>query len=65
VESGQPSTYLASYHRILLVVRVKLTRVLRKLILYNPEKLIPLEDGLTAHPSLRLYDGYIYRKCDT
>ncbi|TQV90749.1 hypothetical protein IF1G_10492 [Cordyceps javanica] len=65
VEGGQPSTHLASYHRVPIAARVELTRLPRKLVLHNPEKLTPLEDGSTAHPSLRLYDGYIGRNCDT
>lgn len=63
VESGRPSTPLASYG-IPLQARVELTRLLRGVDVRNLDPLAPLKDGGQEHLYLRCGDCLICRKCD-
>jgi hypothetical protein len=64
VGRGRPTSHLAD-HGIPLSERAELTKLLNAIDLENPDKLIALEDGSLAIPQLRLYNGYICRKCNT
>ncbi|KAK9443851.1 hypothetical protein VB005_02376 [Metarhizium brunneum] len=64
VVKGKPTSHLSS-HGIPLHARAALTTVLRTIGLRNPDTLALLKDGSPAHPQLKIYDGYICRKCDT
>ncbi|PNP44480.1 hypothetical protein TGAMA5MH_03785 [Trichoderma gamsii] len=64
VGRGRPTSHLAG-HGIPLSERAELTKLLNAIDLENPDNLIPLEDGSLAIPQLRLYNGYICRKCNT
>ncbi|PNP37747.1 hypothetical protein TGAMA5MH_10348 [Trichoderma gamsii] len=63
VARGRPTSHLA-YHSIPLPERADLTKLLDIIDLKSPDELGPLEDGSLAIPQLKLYDGYICRKCN-
>ncbi|KAL7940524.1 hypothetical protein V8C42DRAFT_225287 [Trichoderma barbatum] len=64
VGRGRPTSHLAD-HGISLSERAELTKVLDAIDLENLDNSIPLEDGSLVIPQLRLYNGYICRKCNT
>lgn len=64
VVRGRLASHLA-YHGIPLSARTELTTLLQASDFKTSDRLAPLEDGSLAIPQLRLYNGYVCRKCDT